>query len=104
MQNLNRGLLKRTLMVILVVAVYLLILRGAISFFHPKLGELLVLVNYVGGEDAMFWVLEHVSAPSYDFLANSIWGSPIPFFSLLLSVFSLAVFLTKPKVRDDSNA
>ena len=104
MQNLNRGLLKRALMVILLVAAYLLILRGAISFFHPKLGELLVLVNYIGGEDAMFWVLEHVSAPSYDFLINSIWGSAISFFTLLIGVFLLAVVLTKPKAQDGSNA
>ena len=91
-------------MVILVVAAYLLTLRGAISFFHPKLGELLVLVNYVGGEDAMFWVLEHVSVPSYDFLTKSIWGSAISFFTLLVCVFLLAVVLTKPKAQDGSNA
>ena len=67
LQMLNRSqtLFKRYLFVMSIVAAYLLILRGAIGFFHPTFGELLVLATYIGGENAMFWVIEHISAPSY---------------------------------------
>jgi hypothetical protein len=100
----SQTLFKRTLLVITIVAAYLLILRGAIGFFHPKLGELLLLVNYVAGEKAMFWVLIHISSPTYDFLVHSIWGSATAFFTLLLSVFLLAVVLTQPKNKSGAKA
>lgn len=104
MLNRSQTLFKSSLLVISIVAAYVLILRGAIGFFHPKFGELLVLVNYIGGENAMFWVVEHVSAPTYDFLVHSIWGNAIPFFTLLFCIFLLAVVLTKPKTKGGTNA
>ena len=91
MLNRSQTLFKRYLFVISIVAAYLLILRGAIGFFHPKFGELLVLANYIGGENAMFWVIEHISAPSYEF------------FTLLFCIFLLAVVLTKPKIKRGTN-
>lgn len=100
----SQSLLKRSLLVIAIVASYLLVLRGAIGFFHPKLGELLVLVNYLAGENAMFWVLIHISSPTYDFLVHSVWGNATAFFTLLFCVFLLAVVLTKPKTKRGANA
>lgn len=104
MQIRSQTLFKRSLLVITIVAAYLLILRGAIGFFHPKFGELLVLVNYLAGEKAMFSVVEHISAPTYDFLVHSIWGNATAFFTLLFCVFLLAVVLTKPKTKRGANA
>ncbi|OBP17179.1 hypothetical protein A5320_21155 [Rheinheimera sp. SA_1] len=104
MLNQSQTLFKRSLLVISILAAYLLILRGAISLFHPKLGELLVLVNYIGGEYAMFWVLEHISAPTYDFLVHSIWGNTTAFFTLLFCIFLFAVVLTQPKTKCGANA
>ncbi len=106
LQMLNRSqiLFKRSLLVISIVAAYLLILRGAIGFFHPKLGELVILVNYVAGENAMFWVLEHISAPVYDFLVHSLWANANAFFISLMCIFLLAVVLTKPKNKRGANA
>ena len=106
LQILNRSqiLFKRSLLVIAIVAAYLLILRGAISFFHPKVGELLLLVNYVAGENAMYWVLEHISVPAYDFLIHSIWGNANVFITSLVCIFLLAVVLTRPKTKRSANA
>ncbi|MGL5666728.1 MAG: hypothetical protein ACRDD9_11435 [Shewanella sp.] len=100
----SQTLFKRSLWVITIVAAYLLILRGAIGFFHPKLGELLLLVNYVAGEKVMFWVLIHISSPTYDFLVRSIWGNATAFFTLLFSVFLLAVVLIQPKNKRGAKA
>ena len=100
----SRTLFKRSLLVLAIVASYLLILRGAIGFFHPKLGELLVLVNYVAGEKAMFWVLIHISSPTYDFLVHSVWGNATAFFTLLFCIFLLALVLTQPKTKRGANA
>jgi hypothetical protein len=106
LQMLNRSqiLFKRSLLVISIVAAYLLILRGAIGFFNPKSGELLVLVNYIGGENSMFWVFEYISAPTYDFLVHSIWGNATAFFTLLFCIFLLALVLTQPKTKFGANA
>ena len=104
MLNRSQILFKRSLLVIAIVAAYLLILRGAIGFFHPKLGELVVLVNYVAGENAMFWVLEHISVPAYDFLVHSIWGNVNALFTSLVFIFLLAVVLTQPKNKRGANA
>ena len=103
MLNRSQKLFKRFLFVISIVAAYLLILRGAIGFFHPKFGELRVLVNYLGGENSMFWVVEQISAPTYDFLVHSIWGNATAFFTLLLCIFLLAVVLTQPKTKRSAN-
>jgi hypothetical protein len=104
MLNRSQTLFKRSLLVVSIVAAYLLILRGAISFFHPKFGELLALVNYVAGEKSMFWVFEHISAPTYDFLIHTIWGNATAFFTLLFCIFLLAVVLTQPKTKRGANA
>lgn len=104
MQIRSQTLFKRSLLVISIVAAYLLILRGAIGFFHPKFGESLVLANYIGGEKATFWVIEHISAPSYEFLVHSIWGNATLFFTLLFCIFLLAVVLTKPKIKRGANS
>ncbi len=100
----SQSLLKRSLLVIAIVASYLLVLRGAIGFFHPKFGELRALVNYLGGENSMFWVVAQISAPTYDFLVHSIWGNATAFFTLLLCIFLLAVVLTQPKTKPSANA
>ena len=94
-KNLYIARLKRMFTVIFIVTAYVLIVRGAISFFHPKLGELLLLADYLADKDAMIWLVVHISMPTYDFLTQSIWGNSTTFYTLLLYVFLLAVFFYK---------
>ena len=85
------------MIVLTIVMAYLLVLRGAISFFHPKFGALLSIVESIRDVEAMAWVRNHISSPTYQFLTRTIWLSDITFYSLLLGVVLLAIVLTKPK-------
>lgn len=93
-----RSRLRQLVFIPIIVAAYLLILRGAIEFFHPKDGGLLYIVDFIFGRETAFWAAAYVSHHCYGFLTQSIWGDPVIFYSLLSTVFIFSVFLTKTKI------
>jgi hypothetical protein len=69
------------------------LLRVLISIFHPKEGELTKFVYWAFGEESRNWVMEFISAPSYEILTSGIWSNAFSFFSLWLIWICLASLL-----------
>ena len=93
-----RTRVRQLIFIPIIVAAYLLILRGSIEFFHPKDGGLLCIVDFIFGRETAFWVAAYVSHHCYEFLTQSIWGEPVIFYFLLSAVFIISVFLTKMEI------
>jgi hypothetical protein len=72
------------------VSAFPFVLRGAISIFHPKEGEILLVLNAIGANETMHWVGGNISLPVYEILVRSVWQNASVFVvTWLLFAFAL---------------
>jgi peptidoglycan/LPS O-acetylase OafA/YrhL len=72
------------------------ILRLAISIFHPKVGDLISVVEYLDNSELTNWFSYYITFPTYDLLIKSIWSNRLGFFVYLVAASLLGFYLTKP--------
>ena len=85
--------MRRSVLVVCSIILFPAIVRGAISFFHPKGGELMIVAEKVFGSNVVNWLAEFVTFPVYDFLVHSFWFNSVLFWlAWLLCIFVVIKF------------
>ena len=75
------------------ILIFPVIIRGAISFFHPKSGELMIVVEKLFGSNTINWIAQFITFPVYDFLVHSFWFNSVLFWlAWLLCIFVVIKF------------
>jgi len=95
---------KRVTYIIAIVFLCVVLLRGAIGFFHPKSGTLVSVIQFFSTPTTAEWVVFNISLPTYGFLVTSIWSGGVGFWGFLILAIFIAVFITEPTTLKKENA
>jgi hypothetical protein len=87
---------RRLVLAVCAIFLFPVIVRGAISFFHPKGGELMIVAEKVFGSNTINWLAEFVTFPVYDFLVHSFWFNSVIFWLVWLLCIFVAIRFSVP--------
>jgi len=82
--------MRRIILITCSIILFPVIIRGAISFFHPKGGELMIVAEHIFDSNKIDWLAQFVTFPIYDFLVNSFWFNGVSFWLVWLFCILLA--------------